>query len=192
MNLPSGGPPGGAQTAREVSLPALAEELHDVLSSLTLLLRRDGRQGVPISLTQAQALRVLEDYGDRSVSELAADLWTSQPAATTLVDRMERDGLVRRGEGEADRRRVSVTATEEGRRLLALVGERRRAALASALALLEGQEREEVAAAMAALAHLVALWRGGDLVAGTTSARAASTGPGAGNEARSQAEPEAI
>jgi DNA-binding MarR family transcriptional regulator len=49
-----------------------------------------------------------------SMSELSRMLLVSNGNATTVVDRLERDGLVRRTPSEADRRTVYVALTEAG------------------------------------------------------------------------------
>lgn len=49
-----------------------------------------------------------------SMSELSRLLLVSNGNATTVVDRLEKDGLVRRVPFEADRRTVHVSLTDEG------------------------------------------------------------------------------
>jgi DNA-binding MarR family transcriptional regulator len=49
-----------------------------------------------------------------SMSELSRMLLVSNGNATTVVDRLESDGLVRRTPGDADRRTVHVSLTPEG------------------------------------------------------------------------------
>lgn len=54
--------------------------------------------------------------GDVTMSELSRRLLVSNGNATTVVDRLEKDGLVRRNQSPADRRTVFVTMTDEGRK----------------------------------------------------------------------------
>lgn len=49
-----------------------------------------------------------------SMSELSRMLLVSNGNATTVVDRLEQDGLVRRTPSETDRRTIFVTLTPEG------------------------------------------------------------------------------
>lgn len=49
-----------------------------------------------------------------TMSELSRMLLVSNGNATTVVDRLEKDGLVRRTQSEADRRTVFVALTPEG------------------------------------------------------------------------------
>ena len=51
-----------------------------------------------------------------TMSELSRMLLVSNGNATTVVDRLEKDGLVRRTQSETDRRTVFVALTDEGAR----------------------------------------------------------------------------
>jgi MarR family 2-MHQ and catechol resistance regulon transcriptional repressor len=62
-------------------------------------------------------LRVIELGGPMSPSDLAELTLRSTGGMTQIVDRLEREGLVRRTADRADRRRVVVTLTPKGRRL---------------------------------------------------------------------------
>lgn len=52
----------------------------------------------------------------RSASELARRVGLTPAATTSMIDRLERKGFVRRTADPADRRRVLVEMTEEGQR----------------------------------------------------------------------------
>ena len=52
--------------------------------------------------------------GGVTMSELSRMLLVSNGNATTVVDRLEKDGLVRRTQSDADRRTVFVALTPEG------------------------------------------------------------------------------
>jgi DNA-binding MarR family transcriptional regulator len=66
-------------------------------------------------------LRCLDWLADapKSAGQLAEATALSSAATTTLLDRLEARGLVRRVRDTSDRRRVLVELTEEGRRLTA-------------------------------------------------------------------------
>lgn len=89
------------------------------------------------------------------VRELAARERVSPPALSNHVDRLERDGLVSRTPSESDRRRVGLTLTEEGQRVLRRVRSRRTAWLATRLRGLSSQELEAVDAAIEPLSRLL-------------------------------------
>ena len=88
------------------------------------LLRADGRLGtafertlVASGLTEPQFNVLMElaaNDGRLPQCELARGLLRSPANVTALIDRMERDGLVRRTRGERDRRTVLSEITERG------------------------------------------------------------------------------
>jgi DNA-binding MarR family transcriptional regulator len=71
------------------------------------------------------------------------------------VDRLERDGLVTRTPSPNDRRRVGLTLTDEGKRVLRRVRSRRTAWLASRLGALDAAELAAVEAAVEPLSRLL-------------------------------------
>jgi DNA-binding MarR family transcriptional regulator len=71
------------------------------------------------------------------------------------VDRLERDGLVSRTPSASDRRRVGLSLTEEGQRVLRRVRSRRTAWLATRLRSLSPEELEAVEAAIEPLSRLL-------------------------------------
>jgi DNA-binding MarR family transcriptional regulator len=70
-----------------------------------------------INRTDHRCADVLERSGPLTAGELAAHLHLSTGAVTTVIDRLERKGLVRRLRDTADRRRVVVELTEGAREL---------------------------------------------------------------------------
>ena len=69
------------------------------------------RQGIPV-LTW-RVLAVLHD-GPATVGRLAEATLTKQATVSKALDRMERDGLVKRTRKAADRRQVTVHSTSKG------------------------------------------------------------------------------
>jgi DNA-binding MarR family transcriptional regulator len=74
---------------------------------------------------------------------------------TKHVDRLERDGLVERTQSAEDRRRVGISLTDEGQRLLRRVRSRRTAWLAQRLGGLTPAELAAVEAAVEPLLKLL-------------------------------------
>jgi len=70
-----------------------------------------------LTLSQYRVLGILGD-GHEAASVLADKLAVSRPSVTGVVDGLVARGLVRRDHHGADRRRIDVGLTEEGRRLL--------------------------------------------------------------------------
>jgi DNA-binding MarR family transcriptional regulator len=70
--------------------------------------------GGELSLRQLSALSVIEDE-TTSLGDVARRLMVTPAVVTGLIDRLERRGYVRRVSGGADRRRVHLALTDEGR-----------------------------------------------------------------------------
>jgi DNA-binding MarR family transcriptional regulator len=67
---------------------------------------------------QLVALQELARLGQVPVGVLARKVRVSHPTMTGIVDRLEKRGLVRRTRDTEDRRRMTVSPTEDGLRLL--------------------------------------------------------------------------
>ncbi len=65
---------------------------------------------------QAFCLRTLARHDGMVQRDLAAALHVSRPTVTAMLQRMERDGMVRRAPDETDQRISRVYLTDEGRR----------------------------------------------------------------------------
>lgn len=103
-------------------------------SSLTKQLDAELVAAHGISLSSYEVLLFLADApgGQRRMSDLAESVLLSRSGLTRLVDRLERDGLVRREPCPSDLRGFNALITAEGRKLFAaarrthLTGVRRR------------------------------------------------------------------
>jgi DNA-binding MarR family transcriptional regulator len=118
-------------------------------------LRREAR-AVGISPEQVSLLVAIKYTPGIGVRELATRERVSAPAMSNHVDRLERDGLVRRTPSADDKRRVGLTLTDEGQRVLRRVRSRRTAWLASRLGKLTPEDLARVEAAVEPLARLLA------------------------------------
>jgi DNA-binding MarR family transcriptional regulator len=135
---------------------AIANRLRPVLLHLNRHLRREvhllGVSGGQISLLSA-----IQDRPGIGVADLAAREGTAASSISVHLDRLEASGLVtRQREAEGDRRRVGLTVTAGGERVLRAVRRRRTAWLASRLDGLDAKQRASVSGAIDALAALVA------------------------------------
>lgn len=99
-----------------------------------------------LSETAAAALSALNQFLDHpAVDQLAQVVGLTQSGGVRLVDRLERDGLVRRGAG-TDRRSASVSLTSAGRRLAHKVETSRLQLLDDVMAPLSAKDRDTLAA----------------------------------------------
>jgi DNA-binding MarR family transcriptional regulator len=133
---------------------ALADGLRPVLLRLARELRREARaEGVsPSQVTLLVAIKYAPGIG---VKELAERERVSAPAMSRQVDRLVKAGFVTREASEDDRRRVGLTLTEAGRRVLRKVRSRRTVWLAQRLQKLSAEELGALEAAVAPLALLL-------------------------------------
>lgn len=67
-----------------------------------------------------RVLGILMRQGPLPISEVGKCLSVSRPYMTGLIDRLEREGCVRRQPDPADRRVIQVVLTDEGKEYLAL------------------------------------------------------------------------
>lgn len=132
----------------------MANGLRPVLLRVGRELRREAR-AVGVSPEQVALLVTIKYSPGIGIRELAARERVSPPAMTKHVDRLERDGLVDRTPSDDDRRRVGLTLTPEGHRVLRRVRSRRTAWLASRLRELDDRELAAIEAAVEPLGKLV-------------------------------------
>jgi DNA-binding MarR family transcriptional regulator len=112
------------------------------------------------SETGAAALSALDQFlAHPSIDQLSQVVGLSQSGAVRLVDRLERDGLVKRAAG-ADGRTTAVTLTVAGRRAARQLERSRLQLLDATLHPLSPEERETLAALLARV--LVGMMRGPD------------------------------
>jgi DNA-binding MarR family transcriptional regulator len=138
----------------QIDTLSIADRLRPVLLRVGRELRREARQ-VGVSPEQVSLLVAIKYTPGIGVRELAARERVTPPALSNHVDRLERDGLVSRTPDASDRRRVGLTLTDEGQRVLRRVRSRRTAWLATRLRGLSPEELDAVEAAIEPLSRLL-------------------------------------
>jgi DNA-binding MarR family transcriptional regulator len=108
-------------------------------------------------LTQGQirALFTIDIKGEATAGELAKSAELSPASVSTMLDHLERDGIIERHRSETDRRVVVVTLTESGRALVTEKRDRFRARGREALAGLSDTDLTVGAEVMRRLAHML-------------------------------------
>ena len=129
---------------------AVANQLRPVLLRLARELRKETEQ-LGVTSRQVTLLWLIRGNPGLSLRELAAEERISAPALSGHVDRLEKAGLLERVRDQGDRRRVGLTLTGEGERLLKRVRARRTTWLADRL---RGLDEDEIAAIEAAIEPL--------------------------------------
>jgi len=138
----------------ETSTMTIADRLRPVLLRVGRELRREARdEGV--SPEQVALLVHVKYHPGIGIGELAERERVSPPAVSNRVDRLEQEGLLARTPSADDRRRVGLTLTAEGERVLRRVRSRRTAWLVLRLQQLSPAELAAVDAAVEPLALLL-------------------------------------
>lgn len=109
-----------AHDRRGEALTAVREEFGCLLGAERRLRGRDQHRKVDDGLTVAhvRALFALHQTEAATAGEIAETARLSPASVTAMLDDLERDGIVTRVRSDADRRRVLVTLTDEGRAVL--------------------------------------------------------------------------
>ena len=92
--------------------------LHKASRQITMYLEDQTRE-LGVSPLEGHVLTYLRKYAPAPVGELVRVFGVKQSTFTSLLDRLERDGLVRREPNPADRRSFLIHLTERGRGLTA-------------------------------------------------------------------------
>jgi DNA-binding MarR family transcriptional regulator len=136
----------------------VADRLH---SAAIHLLRRVRKQDLATGEGPARlsALSVLVFGGPKTLKELAAAEQVKPPTMSRIVAGLERSRLVEITDDPEDARRVRITATPKGTRLLQRGRERRIHYLASQLERLTPDELSQLGNAVEILAGILENWR---------------------------------
>ena len=107
-----------------------------------------------LSFSTLSVLHTLSRNGPLHLTDLTATEQLKQPAITSLVARLERDGLVARRRDPRDGRAVLLSLTSDGRQVVRSRHADRIARLARLAQRLNDQEREVLAGSARVLARL--------------------------------------
>jgi DNA-binding MarR family transcriptional regulator len=133
----------------------LANRLRPVLLHLNRQLRRE-IHSLGVTGGQVSLLVQIKYHPGIGIRELAALERISVPGMSKFISRLEEAGLVQRAPVQGDQRRVGLTLTPAGQKVLRSVKSKRTAWLASRLRDLDPDELEAIDAAIEPLAHLLA------------------------------------
>ncbi len=106
-------------------------------------------QAEQISVAQFRILDMVENLTDKP-SEIARMLGVSPPAISALLEKLEEKSLLQRHFSTADRRRVILVLTGEGKRIVQRVDAQRRRRLGKVLRNMQREEREGLERALVA------------------------------------------
>ena len=137
---------------------ALADGLH---SAAIHLLRRVRQEDVATGEGPARlsALSVLVFGGPKTLGELAASEQVKPPTMSRIVAGLARGRLIEISADRSDARRLRISATPKGTRLLQQARQRRVEYLATRLAALSSSDLAKLADAVEILRQILATWR---------------------------------
>ena len=140
--------------AEVVDTTALANRLRPVLLKLNRELRHE-IHSLGVTGGQVSLLVQIKEHPGIGIRELAALERISVPGMSKFVARLEEASLVERAAVEGDQRRVGLTLTAAGHRVLRSVKSKRTAWLSARLRQLDADELEAIDAAIEPLRQLL-------------------------------------
>jgi DNA-binding MarR family transcriptional regulator len=103
--------------------PEIKSDVDQVLETIIYLYTESRRitkelaRRADLTGPQLTVVKILEQIGDLSLSELSERIRAQNSTVTGIIDRMEREGLVVRERSKEDRRVVYIRLTAKGRKL---------------------------------------------------------------------------
>ena len=141
-------------TVASLDATAVANRLRPVLLKLNRQLRRE-IHSLGVTGGQVSLLVQIKYNPGIGMRELAALERVSVPGMSKFVGRLEEAGLVQRAAVAGDQRRVGLSLTAAGQKVLRSVKSRRTAWLSARLRQLDAAELEAIDAAIEPLMHLI-------------------------------------
>lgn len=142
---PSPAVPSGAPAA-SASAAATVEAGLAFLNFLKAQIRVD--KPTDLTMPQFRTLSILAKEGERGLGALAEDLCVSPAAMSKMVDALVERRLLERTPGQTDRRRIEITLTAAGRRIVDSTRANLESALTKRLTGLGAADLARLAAAM--------------------------------------------
>lgn len=142
---------GASTTSPAPPAPAVAKPINEAVQALQEIMLRVSNDssgtwmGLDVTMPQMKVLLLLREHGALRVGVLARHLTVSTPTITGIVDRLVRQGLVRREDDPTDRRVVLNALTARGEGLMDRLRNRGGTELSRALDTLSAQEQADLA-----------------------------------------------
>lgn len=147
-----------AKTDRRVTPDLCARRLLGGVPAIMRFIHHQMRQNRRAELTvpQFRALVFVKLSEDTSLSAMAAHLGVSPPAASRMVEVLVKRRLIERRAQPGDRRRISLSLTGRGRRVLRFTFDATRKAMARSFSSLSQPELAKIVSAMQILGRVFA------------------------------------
>jgi DNA-binding MarR family transcriptional regulator len=127
---------------------------HRVVHRALLNAKSNRWRDIDITMQQLRAIYLLRDEGEMTVGRLAEMFDMGLPAASLLADRLVRAGLVIRRADASDRRRVLLSLSRTGDRLVSELREGSQALLRRWLSTLSPEDLDALSRGWQALAEV--------------------------------------
>lgn len=111
----------------------LATSLRNLLTRLVKKLRKESVTGRQLSLTERSSMALLQEYKQLLPSELASMEKITNQSMSQILGHLSELGYVRRKGSETDKRKVLISLTPEGEKMLAQMRNERDEWLANAI-----------------------------------------------------------
>jgi DNA-binding MarR family transcriptional regulator len=136
-----------------VSAGQCAQGVLDVVPAVMRYIRAQMRahRGAGLSVPQLRSLLFVNRHAGADLGSLAEHLGLTPPSASKLVEELVQRRLLERSTSTADRRRLRLSVSPAGRRLLEAVLRETHLRLSAALGRLSPEDLESVSRAMQAL-----------------------------------------
>lgn len=128
--------------------------LRRIIRATDLHSRKLGKQ-TGLTTPQLVIIQAVGRLEDPTVSDIAKAVSLSLATVTTILNRLERNGLVNRARSSVDRRRVIVTLTEEGQTLRASAPKPLQDSFVAKFSKLETWEQHSIVAALERIAAMM-------------------------------------
>jgi DNA-binding MarR family transcriptional regulator len=141
--------------------PELKSDVDQVLEAIIYLYTESRRitkelaKRADLTGPQLTVVKLLEQVGDLSLSELSDKIRAQNSTVTGIIDRMEREGLVTRERSKEDRRVVHIRLSPKGKALAAEIPVEPMEIFKGALESLSGQEMRDLMRIMTKVAKRV-------------------------------------
>lgn len=123
-------------------LEGIAREMMKVIPVFIRKVHTGTIQQMSLTPVQFFVLSLIEEKGFSRIGEISRELAISPPTATGIVDRLERDGFVKRMHDKEDRRAVNIVLTKKGGALLEKAGKGKYERMKQILGILTPEDRE--------------------------------------------------
>jgi MarR family transcriptional regulator, organic hydroperoxide resistance regulator len=155
--------------------PDLKPDVDRVLEAIIYLategrrLTKEYARRVNLTGPQLTVLKMLEAFGDLSLSELSERIRAQNSTVTGIIDRMEREGLVVRARSRDDKRVFFIKLTSKGARIAEGIEVEPMQILRSTLASLSATDMRDLMRILTKLARRVEALAGTDAMEGETA-----------------------